>query len=227
MLKGIDVSQHQGKINWDVVKGNIDYAILRLGWTGNKNNHTLDTQFERNYAECKRLGIPIGIYVYNYCNSIEKVKSGANWTIERLKGKTLELPIYLDMEDSTIRGLGKTILTNMCIEFNSIIEKAGFWAGVYANKDWFNNYLDKNVLGSRYTCWVAQYSSSCTLTIQNKDMWQYSDCGKVNGINGKVDMNYLYRDLLQEMKRNNINTNLKSIEEVAHEVINRSLGQWR
>lgn len=66
---GIDVSQHQGVINWDAVKGKIDFAILHLGWIGNHNNHTLDTQFERNYSECTRLGIPVGVYVYCYSSS--------------------------------------------------------------------------------------------------------------------------------------------------------------
>ena len=84
---GIDVSQHQGEINWDKVKSQIDFAILRLGWIGNKENHTLDTQFERNYSECKRLGIPVGVYVYCYSNCEETAKSGANWVIEKLKGK--------------------------------------------------------------------------------------------------------------------------------------------
>ena len=77
---GIDVSEHNGTINWDKVK--VDFAILRLGWIGNTNNHTLDKQFEKNYKECKRLKIPVGVYVYNYCNSEKTVKSGANWTLE-------------------------------------------------------------------------------------------------------------------------------------------------
>lgn len=58
-MRGVDVSQHNGVINWEVAKSQIDFAILRLGWIGNKNNHTIDTQFERNYNECKRLGIPV------------------------------------------------------------------------------------------------------------------------------------------------------------------------
>ena len=140
---GIDVSEHNGVINWDLVKSQVNFAILRLGWIGNKNNHTLDKQFERNYAECKRLGIPIGIYVYCYCNNVETAKAGANWTVEKLKGKNIELPVYLDMEDGSIAGYGRDTLTNMCIAFNTIIEQSGLWAGVYANQNWFNNYLNK------------------------------------------------------------------------------------
>ncbi len=226
--KGIDVSEWQGVIDWNKVKNDgIEFAILRLGWTGNKNNHTLDKYFERNYTECKRVGIPVGVYVYNYSNA-NNIKSAGNWTVEKLKGKSLELPVYLDMEDASIRGLGKTTLTNMCIEFNTIIEKAGYWAGVYANKDWFTNYLDKDTLGAKYTLWVAQYSKSCTLNVANKDMWQYSSSGKVNGISGNVDMNIMYRDLISDIKGVKTTTvtkpATKSIDELAQEVLDRKHG---
>lgn len=218
--RGIDVSQHQGYINWDKVKNSgIEFAILRLGWIGNKNNHTLDTYFERNYTEAKRVGIPIGVYIYNYSNSIDNIKKGANWTIEKLKGKSLELPVYIDMEDASIGGLGKNVLTNMSIEFNTIIEKAGYWAGVYANKNWFMNYLNKDILGAKYTLWVAQYSKACDLVVANKDIWQYTSSGKVDGINGNVDMNIMYRDLVADIKGVTVSTPKKSIDELAQEVI--------
>lgn len=213
---GIDVSQHQGNINWDLVKNQINFAILRLGWIGNKNNHTLDTQFERNYAECKRLGIPVGVYVYNYCNSEETAKSGANWTLEKLKGKSLELPIYLDMEDNSIANLGKDKLTNICIAFNTIIEQDGRWAGVYANENWFNNYLNKEEIRRRYTTWIASYKSGVDCYKGTYDIWQNSSSGKINGISGNVDTNYMYRDLMTEVKNGSVavSTETKTVEQV-------------
>ena len=218
---GIDVSEWQGKINWDVAKKHIDYAILRLGWVGNKNNHTLDKYFERNYAECKRLGIPVGVYVYCYSSSVETIKKGAEWTVEKLKNKTLDLPVYIDMEDNTIASKGKQVLTDMCIAYNEIIEKAGFWAGVYANKNWFENYLDKEKLGNRFTCWLAQYSSAYTLNMNNIDIWQYSSSGKVDGIAGNVDVNYMYRDLISEIKGTVIKEPVKepTIDELVQDVL--------
>lgn len=196
---GIDVSENNGVIDWNTVKPNIDFAILRLGWIGNKNNHTLDKQFERNYSECKRLGIPLGIYLYCYCNSEETVKSGANWTIEKLKGKSIELPVYIDMEDNTIAGCGRQKLTNMCIAFNTIIENAGLWAGVYANENWFNNYLNKEEIKKRYTTWIASYKSGVDCYKGQYDIWQNSSKGQINGIKGNVDTNYMYRDLMSEI----------------------------
>lgn len=206
---GIDISEHNGTINWELVKTQINFAILRLGWIGNKNNHTIDKQFERNYMECKRLGIPVGVYVYCYCNSEETAKAGANWTIEKLKGKKLELPVYIDMEDSSIASCGKEKLTDICIAFNSIIEKKGLWAGVYANENWFNNYLNKEEIKKRYTTWIASYKSGTECYKGEYDMWQNSSKGKINGINGNVDTNYMYRDLVAQIKGNKVETDLQ------------------
>ena len=221
--KGIDVSHFQGNIDWNKVKGNIDFAILRLGWIGNNNNHTLDTKFETYYNACKSTGIPIGIYVYNYCNSEDTVKSGAEWTVNQLKDKGIDLPIYIDMEDRSIENLGKDKLTSICIAFNTVIENAGYWAGVYANLNWYTNYLNKDTIKARYTTWVAHYGISQDRYVGQYDMLQYSDTGKISGISGNVDMDIMYRDLINEIKESNTGTDRKTVEELAREVI---AGQW-
>ena len=223
---GIDVSEHNGIINWDLVKSQVNFAILRLGWIGNKDNHTLDKQFEKNYAECKRLGIPAGVYVYCYCNSEETAKAGANWTMKMLQGKNIELPIYIDMEDDTIKCCGRDKLTNICIAFNTVIEQAGLWAGVYANENWFNNYLNKEELKRRYTCWIASYKNGVDCYKGAYDIWQNSSSGKINGINGKVDTNYMYRDLISQIgnKTTSEPQITKSIVDLAQEVIARKWG---
>ena len=221
--KGIDVSHFQGNIDWNKVKGNIDFAILRLGWIGNNNNHTLDTKFETYYNACKSTGIPIGIYVYNYCNSEDTVKSGAEWTVNQLKDKGIDLPIYIDMEDRSIENLGKDKLTSICIAFNSVIENAGYWAGVYANLNWYTNYLNKDTIKARYTTWVAHYGISQDRYVGQYDMLQYSDTGKISGISGNVDMDIMYRDLINEIKESNTGTDRKTVEELAREVI---AGKW-
>lgn len=225
MLRGIDVSEHNGTINWDSVKSQIDFAILRLGWIGNHNNHTIDKQFERNYSECKRLGIPVGVYVYNYCVNENNAKSGAKWTVEKLNGKTLELPVYIDMEDQSGTVLGKDMNTNMCIAFNTLIEQSGRWAGVYANLNWFNNYLNKDIIRQKYTTWIAHYGVNEDKYNGIYDMLQYTSKGKITGIVGNVDMNVMYRDLIKEISGKNVipQTQQKTVEDIAREVIN---GLW-
>ena len=194
---GIDVSSYQNKINWvEVKQAGIEFAILRLGWIGNKENHTIDTFFNENYETCKRLGIPVGIYVYSYCESEEAVISGAKWTIEQLKGKTIKYPIYIDMEDDQISGLDKEKLTNISITFCEQLKKSGYSkVGVYANKNWLTNKLDASKL-SKYNIWLAHYTVGGNQTDYSGkyDMWQYTSSGTVQGIIGRVDMNYCYKD---------------------------------
>lgn len=229
--KGIDVSHYNQPIDWNKVKGQIDFAILKLGNIGDNKKFWLDDTFEKNYAECKRLEIPIGVYLYCYCNDSANSKVAGQEVAKYLADKPLELPVYIDMEDNEIKPEGKQKLTEIVIAFNTEIEKAGIWAGVYANLDWWKNYLDKNKLIPRFTSWIAHidYTKNQNKYEGKYDMFQYSWKGKVNGItgnNGDVDMNILYRDLLKEINQNTTpapKPEKKSIDILAGEVIN---GLW-
>ena len=216
-MEGIDVSKHQGVIDWNLVKNNINFAILRIGY--GMYNSQKDKQFERNYSECKRLGIPVGVYHYSYAKNVDQAKKEANLVLSWLKDKELQLPVYLDIEDNSQIGLGKETLTNMCIAFCDTIENAGFWAGIYANKYWFNSLLNKDLLESKYTIWVAQYYNQCTYS-GKYDIWQYTSSGNINGINGNVDMNHMYRDLISEIGNktlNNVNIDVEETEDIVQE----------
>lgn len=227
---GIDVSNWQGNIEWAKVKPQIDFAMLKIGNIGDSKSFWKDESFERNYEECKKYGIPIGGYVYCYSNEISNAEKATKSLIEFLKGKKFELPIYIDMEDKEISKEGKTKLTHIAVTFNTLIEQAGYWAGVYANKNWFENYLDKETLSSKYTCWVAQYYDKCTLNMKNIDVWQNSSSGRINGIKGNVDTNYMYRDLISEIAGDRPKTNepkentAVSIEQLAYDVIDGKYG---
>lgn len=194
-MKGIDVYHGEGNINWDSVKSQIDFAILKLGNTGDNRKFWKDDSFDRNYSECKRLGIPVGCYVYSYTNSMDNIKEASRQVVNALKGKTLELPVYLDMEDDEIKNEGREKLTNMCIAFNDIIEQNGFKGGVYANKYWLTTFLNYDLLKTKYSIWCAQYSSKCSIDC---DIWQYSESGRINGINTRVDMNIMQKDIINK-----------------------------
>jgi GH25 family lysozyme M1 (1,4-beta-N-acetylmuramidase) len=234
-MRGIDVSQHNGVINWNLAKNEIDFAILRLGWIGNSNNHTLDTQFYNNYNACKALGIPVGAYIYNYANNENAARSGAEWALDKLANIDLELPVYFDIEDPTLMNLGKTANTNLCIAFNTVIEdNSDYWAGVYASLDWFNNRLHKDIIKAKYTTWIAhvEYPNDQDKYNGYYDMFQYSWKGRIGGISGNVDMNSLYRNLIAEIANSTPTPQpapapdpepQKSIDEVAQEVID---GLW-
>ena len=191
MKKLIDVSTHQGIIDWEKVKPHIDGAILRCGYGMDIENQD-DAQFKRNADECTRLGIPFGVYLYSYADTVEKAKSEAAHVLRLIKGYQLSYPVYLDLEESkTIPGI-----VERANAFGDIIEEAGYWCGVYSSTSWWNTHL-KGM--ERFTKWVAQWYKECTYKGENLDMWQYSDSGSIDGIKGKVDMNYCYRDFPAEI----------------------------
>lgn len=223
MLKGIDVSGSQGNIEWTTLKEKTDtkFTIIKLGNIYDEDENYIDSKFEKNYKECIKNNIPVGVYVYNYCNSIETLKRGANWVLEVLNKRALNLPVYLDMEDKTIVSEGKEALTNQCNEFAKILTNAGYEAGVYANLNWFENYLEPKNFNSNISVWVAQYYKECEYEGEY-DIWQYSSSGKVDGISGNVDMNYLYNENIIKNTDNN-GPEDKTIDELAQEVID---GKW-
>lgn len=194
MLKGIDVSFAQGRVDWDKLKGNIDFAILRCGYGNNQANQD-DVQWARNVAECNRLGIPWGTYLYSYAESAADAGSEAAHVLRLLKGLKPTYPVYIDMEhDAAFRS--RTLSTQICKIFCETVSAAGFTAGVYANKDWAVNRLDMAQL-SKWTFWLAQYNSKVTYT-GKYDMWQYASDGTMPGISGRVDLNYCYKDFAAE-----------------------------
>ncbi len=182
----IDVSTWQGKIDWEKVKPHIAGAILRCGF-GQDIVRQDDNQFKRNADECTRLGIPFGVYLYSYAKTVEQAKSEAAHVLRLIQPYKLSYPVYLDLEEYAARKGA----VERAIAFGDIIEKAGCWCGIYANLNWWRNYLNDKRL-NRFTKWVAQYYKCCQH--EGHDMWQYTSSGKVPGIRGSVDMNECYRD---------------------------------
>lgn len=196
VLKGIDVSVHQGKINWDLVAPNIDFAIIRCGY-GSDLTHQDDKQFENNVKACQRLGIPFGVYLYSYANTDEKLQSEIQHALRMLK-KTECHPfcVYFDMEDAVTTKLGKTKLTEYGLTFCKAMSAYGFKAGIYANQYWCNTYLDiAKIHSAGYSIWCAKYSTSKPVIDAPYDIWQFSSKERLAGIAGYVDMNYMYNDI--------------------------------
>ncbi|WP_346928337.1 glycoside hydrolase family 25 protein [Clostridium sp.] len=191
-LKGIDVSHHQGVIDWAKVKSQIDYAVLSVGYGDNITSQD-DKQFHRNAKECVRLGIPFGIYIYSYAMDTKQAYSEAEHVLRMIKGYKLDYPVYFDLEDAGTTGkCSNKLIADMAEMFCNAIEKAGYWAGIYANTSWFSNKLTDTRFNN-WVKWVAQYNTVCTY-IGKHDMWQYASDGRVNGISGNVDVNYCYVD---------------------------------
>ena len=193
---GIDVSYAQGKINWDKVADQVDFAIIQCGYGQDRTDQD-DKNFRRNIKECERLGIPYGIYLYSYAKNKTMADGEARHAIRLAKLCQLSLPVYYDIEEAK---LGDVAASNMRT-FGMMIENAGYWAGVYSGEYYYNAHL-KNV--SAYTKWIARYGSNTGKpgnkpNVSNVAIWQYSSRGKVEGISGYVDVNISFIDLIKSV----------------------------
>lgn len=185
----IDVSTWNTNVDYNKVKAaGIKAVIIRAGF--GRELYQKDNQFETHYTNAKAAGLKIGIYWYSYSSGIDDSAKEARACISILKGKKIDLPVYYDMEESSLQKFGKTALTIMAETFCEEIKMAGYKAGVYANPYWFNNFLDYNYLKNKYSIWLAQWGVS--KPSRDCDIWQYAEDGKVNGISGNCDVNIIY-----------------------------------
>ena len=201
---GIDVSKHQGMIDWQTVKetGLVKFVIIRAGF--GRYASQKDPQFERNYAGAKAAGIPVGAYWYSYAKSAEEAHEEAKACLQVLRGKQFEFPIYFDIEDSTQGSLGKAALTEICEAFCDTLEKAGYYVGVYANTYWFTHKLNHARLASSYTIWLADYRKDYDKDLK-RGIHQFTSGGHVPGIRGSVDLNICTVDFPAIIKKAGLN----------------------
>nr|WP_294371217.1 GH25 family lysozyme [uncultured Ruminococcus sp.] len=207
-VTAIDVSYCQTGVDYNKVKNSgIDAVIIRAGF--GKETYQKDSEFETHYRNAKKAGLAVGVYWYSYAYSVAEAKQEANVCLACIKDKTLELPVYYDIEESGQTRLGMSALTNIAIAFCDAIKSGGYRAGVYSNLNWLNNYLDYERLRSKYSIWLAQWSSAPS---KSCDIWQNADNGRINGISGNVDTDVI------------INKNIiTSKSEVKEEMIKKGL----
>ena len=199
--KIIDVSTWQGNTDWSEVKADgVQGAIIRAGF--GKVASQKDNKFERNYTNAKAVGMPIGAYWYSYATSVADAKKEAEVCLSILKGKQFEYPIYYDLEDPSMTGCGKSVLTQIATTFCETLESAGYYVGIYSNPNWLKNYLNYNTV-KKYTLWLAHWGVS--EPSYECGLWQYSSSGSVSGISGRVDMNWGYQDFPTEIKNGKFN----------------------
>ena len=200
--KGVDVSEHNRTIDWEAAKNDgVKFAIIRVGY-GNDLTNQDDKYWLRNVSECERLGIPYGVYIYSYAKNADMARSEADHVLRLIKGHDLSYPVYFDMEDKSqfnATGGDPTELAKIASAFSEKIEAAGYEVGIYANRNWFTNYLTDPVFDN-WVRWVAEYGVSQCQYGGEYGMWQLSSGGRVKGIDypaddegGRVDVNLMYR----------------------------------
>lgn len=192
-LNGIDVSKWQGEIDFNAVKkAGIDAVMIRI-----YNGYTKDPYFENNYKNAKAAGLNIGVYYYTYATTTQQAQQDARTVLEILDGRSLQYPIAIDMEDaSLLNGLSNADRTDILWSFCSTIQNnSKYKYALYANLNWLNNYFENSRLAGM-PIWIARYCDPSLghryTGAGNVFMWQYTSQGTIPGINGYVDMNFVY-----------------------------------
>lgn len=222
-LRGIDVSGYQGNIDFKKVKDSgVEFVIVKAGYS----TSTVAT-WETNFANAKNNGLMVGAYWYSYAKTIEQGVDEAKAFIAALKGKRLDFPVYMDLEDRAQFDKGKAFCTELVKAFCGELTKAGYYAGVYSTTYWYTNFVEESVREA-YPAWIADYRGECYYT-GTYGIWQYGT-GKVPGVQYECDLDEGYVDYSVYIKENGLNgypkeppAPDKTIDELAQEVIS---GLW-
>lgn len=235
-LKGIDLSKWQNPAAYPYAQAKTEgfsFAILRAGCGKNK-----DTVFETHYRNCKNNGFQVGTYWYSYAYSVEEAQIEANTFVDAIKGKQFEYPVYLDIEDNLIlKNTTKITRDEIVRTFGRTLEKAGYYFGVYTNKNWFDNYISGKELNKKYDWWIADWRGKDPQGL-NYGLWQYGGSSnpirsaKIGGV--VTDQNFALKNYPEIIKKAGLNgfsnsgsvptdPTRKSTEQLVSEVI---AGKW-
>ena len=191
---GVDVSTWQDTVDWEKAKKDgVEFAMIRIGYVHNKKNQiVMDNQYKKNIENAKKAGIPVGVYFFSYAKDVYEAREQAKYVVNTLDGITLELPIAFDWENWNNFNSYNISLTDINLiadAFINEVTKHGYQGTLYSSKYYLENIWD---VGSKDT-WLAHYTSSKSSYSKSYTMWQFSSRGKVDGINGVVDLNVLYK----------------------------------
>jgi GH25 family lysozyme M1 (1,4-beta-N-acetylmuramidase) len=218
LARGIDVSRWNHQIDaasgeylpldWKAVKrAGFEFVILKAGST----KSGLEPTFVMDYEGARAAGLEVGAYFYTYSNTIEGISNDADMLLSFLEGKQFEYPIYLDLEDPSLSALGKNYLSRMCTTFLETLQRNGYYAGLYTNHTWLTTLLDTARMVSLFDIWYARYPGTEAPTWNEEKygkqlgMWQYTQSGSIEGIEGEFDLNYSYKNYSSIMKKWGLN----------------------
>ncbi len=199
-LVGLDVSRHQGNIDWKKAAAGQDFVIIRAGYGRFASQQ--DPCFQKNIEGAVSAGLAVGVYWYSYAASEAEAKEEAETCLSVIKpyrGK-ITLPVFFDQEyEPSIIAASKSVRTACCAAFCRAVQAAGFRPGMYGSLDWLQNKITLSQLPKSTVIWCARYSDK-TPPVKHT-VWQYSSTGKIPGISGRVDLDRAEASLLGENKR--------------------------
>lgn len=192
----IDVSSHNGDINWEKVKeAGIKGAMIRVGYRGYGDATIVEDEcFQKNIAGAKDAGLKVGVYFFSQATTPEEAIEEAEYVTKKIWGRGVTLPVAFDMEPfmGNERFINHDIKskTEMADAFLRVINKFGYEPILYGNPTWLTNDVDISKL-TEYPVWLAHYTFSTEWPYKFR-MWQFTSNGRVDGINGNVDINLIF-----------------------------------
>ena len=218
LAKGIDVSRWNHQIDtasgeylpldWGAIKAQgVDFVILKAGST----KSGIEPTFLMDYEGARAAGLEVGAYFYTYSTTLEGIEKDARDLLSYIKGKKFEYPIYLDLEDPSLSSLGKNNLSAMCEAFLCTLQENGYYAGLYTNHTWLTTILDTARMVTLFDLWYARYPLSEKPTWNEEKygkqlgMWQYTESGEIDGLEGSFDLNYAYKNYKEIMQKWKLN----------------------
>ena len=214
LARGIDVSRWNHEVNADgsfkpldfeaIKAAGFEFVIIKLGST----RTGIEPTFLMDYEGAKAAGLDVGAYFYTYSTTVDGALEDARATLEIIKGKSFEYPIYFDMEEESAMTLGKNLLTDMCFAYIETLQENGYYAALYTNNEWMNLVLDMPRIVSVLDIWYARYPKTSDDEVswdedkygRQLGMWQYTDRGEIEGFDTVFDFNYVYKDYPTLMK---------------------------
>ncbi|MBR2675106.1 MAG: glycoside hydrolase family 25 protein [Mogibacterium sp.] len=202
-IKGIDVSEFQKEIKWKKVKSSdADFVFIRAGYRSAKTGELKeDANFKDNIKAACKSGIMVGVYFYSQAINVKEAEEEADYLVSLVKRYDIDLPLVIDYELYSGGRLEKAIEAEELFaagHFNEIVtvfcrrvEEHGYESAIYGNYDMFTNYMDATLIDKKYTLWAAQYGGKCDVKADYM-FWQATDSAEIDGIEGKVDMDFWY-----------------------------------
>lgn len=205
ITQGVDISYHNDTVDFKKVKkAGVDFVILRVGYRGYGSSGSInaDKNFTTYIKDAQSAGLPVGVYFYSQAITTTEARAEANYVLRKIKSYDIQLPIVFDYEfaevskgrlDSAWKNgkLNKTKMTAIAMKFCETVENAGYDAMVYANKSFFTDQLDHTKIEQEYGIWLAHYTTNTNYS-GDYDIWQFSSTGKISGVSGDVDCNFMY-----------------------------------
>lgn len=216
MVKGIDISKYQGDIDFSKVKNDVDFVIIRAGYTGyGSGTQEIDSKFYANIQGCESNKIPFGVYWFSQATNIQEAEAEAETVYSLIKDHKLQYPIFIDTEmsgapNNTGRAdsLTKEMRTKIVKAFCEKIESYGYYSGFYCSRSWLTSNLNAGELAP-FDLWLADWNDygndSYPSAVHSYGIWQFTSFGSCAGVNGRVDMNYAFKDYPNIMIDNNLN----------------------